>query len=206
MLGFYNYTVVLTYMGMLISFLGITSALNDGIYLSLVCLMLSGVCDMFDGKIASTMDRNSREKSFGIQIDSLSDLICFGMLPAIIVFKISAPGRSAIYICSLYLLAALIRLAYFNVEEEERQRTTTDDRRVYLGLPVTSVALFLPLFLCFASFFSLPGDKIGKVVLSIMAIAFLTPFPLKKPKIRGKIALILCGCAELFLIVKTRGL
>ncbi len=205
MLGFYNYTVVLTYMGMLISFLGITSALNGGIYLSLVCLMLSGVCDMFDGKIASTKERSNREKSFGIQIDSLSDLICFGMLPAIIVFKISE-GRSAVYICSIYLLSALIRLAYFNVEEEERQRSTTDERRAYLGLPVTSAALFLPLFLSSAIFFSLPGDKIGKAVLLAMAVAFLTPFPLKKPAIRGKIALLLCGCAELFLIVKVRGL
>lgn len=206
MLGFYNYTVVLTYTGMLISFLGITSALNNKIHLSLICLMLSGVCDMFDGKIASTMDRNSREKSFGIQIDSLSDLICFGMLPAIIVFRISEPGRSAVYICSAYLLSALIRLAYFNVEEEERQRGTTDERRIYLGLPVTSAALFLPLFLSFAIFFSLPGDKIGKAVLLAMAVAFLTPFPLKKPAIRGKIVLLLCGCAELFLVFKVRGL
>ncbi len=206
MLGFYNYTVVLTYMGMLISFLGITSALNDGIYLALVCLMLSGVCDMFDGKIASTMDRNRKEKSFGIQIDSLSDLICFGMLPALIVFKISPESRTAVYICAAYLLSALIRLAYFNVEEEERQRGTEEERRAYLGLPVTSAALFLPLSISFALFFSLPSDKIGKAVLLAMAVAFLTPFPLKKPAMKGKIALLLCGCAELFLVFKVRGL
>lgn len=206
MLGFYNYTVVLTYMGMLISFLGITSALNDGIYLALVCLMMAGVCDMFDGKIASTMDRSRKEKSFGIQIDSLSDLICFGMLPALIVFKISPESRTAGYICAAYLLAALIRLAYFNVEEEERQRGTEEERRAYLGLPVTSAALFLPLSISFALLFSLPSDKIGKAVLLAMAVAFLTPFPLKKPAMKGKIALLLCGCAELFLVFKARGL
>lgn len=206
MLGFYNYTVILTYLGMVISFLGITASLNGGLHLALVCLMISGVCDMFDGKIASTMERDRREKSFGIQIDSLSDLICFGVLPAIIVFQISSESRSMVYICALYLLAALIRLAYFNVEEEERQRSTESSRVSYLGLPVTAAALFLPLFLCFAIFFSLPTDRIGKAVLAAMGIAFLTPFPLKKPALKGKMALLICGCAELFLIFKVRGL
>ena len=57
--------------------------------MALLCLMFAGFCDMFDGKIASTMKRTKQEKRFGIQIDSLSDLICFGALPALIVFHLS---------------------------------------------------------------------------------------------------------------------
>ena len=53
--------------------------------------MIAGLCDMFDGKIASTMERTRQEKRFGVQIDSLSDLICFGVLPALIVY--SGGGR-----------------------------------------------------------------------------------------------------------------
>ena len=55
MLGYYNYTVVLTYMGMLTAFTGILMACNGNINGALVCLMLSGVCDLFDGPIALSL-------------------------------------------------------------------------------------------------------------------------------------------------------
>ena len=85
LLGFYNYTVILTYLGMLIAFSGITFAINGDMHNALICLLLAGVCDMFDGKIASTKERTRQEKRFGIQIDSLSDLIAFGVLPALLI-------------------------------------------------------------------------------------------------------------------------
>ena len=89
MLGIYNYTVILTYLGMLSGFAGILFLLNGNVRGALICLMISGVCDMFDGKVASTKkDRTRSEKRFGIQIDSLSDLICFGVLPALIVYSV----------------------------------------------------------------------------------------------------------------------
>ena len=54
MLGVYNYTVVLTYIGMLVSFLGITFAFQGSFPGALLCLIIAGLCDMFDGKVAST--------------------------------------------------------------------------------------------------------------------------------------------------------
>ena len=69
MLGFYNYTVVLTYVGMLTAFFGVVFAIHGSIEQALLCLMISGFCDMFDGLIASTMkNRTRRQKNFGIQI------------------------------------------------------------------------------------------------------------------------------------------
>ena len=86
MLGIYNYTVILTYLGMLSGFAGILFAFEGQLWAALGCLMFSGVCDMFDGKVASTKKERTRsEKRFGIQIDSLSDLVCFGVLPSVIV-------------------------------------------------------------------------------------------------------------------------
>lgn len=90
LIGFYNYTVILTYIGMLIGFMGIMLVLKNNHVWALICLMIAGVCDMFDGTIASTKkDRTKDEKSFGIQIDSLSDLICFGVLPSVWVMSMS---------------------------------------------------------------------------------------------------------------------
>ena len=72
MLGVYNYTVILTYIGMLSGFSGILCAFEGNVVWAIVCLMISGVCDMFDGKVASTKQERSRsEKRFGIQIDSV---------------------------------------------------------------------------------------------------------------------------------------
>lgn len=61
MLGFYNYTVILTYIGMLVGFSGVTFALNGDPKTAMICLMVAGVCDMFDGKIASTRSRTKRK-------------------------------------------------------------------------------------------------------------------------------------------------
>ncbi|MDE6736663.1 MAG: CDP-alcohol phosphatidyltransferase family protein, partial [Treponemataceae bacterium] len=123
MLGVYDYTVVLTYVGTIFAFLGIGYAVDGKghLFTALVCLMVSGFCDMFDGKIASTKkNRTIKEKKFGVQIDSLSDLVCFGVLPAVFVYQMRIGSKRECAVAAFYLLCGLIRLAYFNVEEEER--------------------------------------------------------------------------------------
>ena len=123
LIGFYNYTVILTYIGMLIGFMGIMLVLKNNHVWALICLMIAGVCDMFDGTIASTKkDRTKDEKSFGIQIDSLSDLICFGVLPSVWVMSMSDKLGVLSFIPCLFILCGLIRLAYFNVDEANHQR------------------------------------------------------------------------------------
>ena len=85
MLGVYDYTVVLTYVSVLISMGGMLFSVNGYPRMAIVCLALSGFCDMFDGKIARTKkNRTEVEKKFGIQIDSLADIICFGVGPTLI--------------------------------------------------------------------------------------------------------------------------
>lgn len=201
MLGFYNYTVVLTYFGMLISFLGISFTMAGNIHSALICLMISGLCDMFDGAVASTKSRTPQEKRFGIQIDSLSDLVCFGVLPALIVYQAASGLAVVFYIAGLYALCALIRLAFFNVDEEERQNQTQATRKVYRGLPVTAAALILPALFCVCRLLSWPLRIAAPVALLLMAAAFLTPFPLKKPALPGKLSIVVCGGVELLLIL-----
>lgn len=202
MLGVYNYTVILTYIGMLTGLAGIGLALRGGLPWALLCLLLAGLFDMFDGTIASTKkDRTPQEKRFGVQIDSLSDLVCFGVLPAAIVFA-AAHGRAvAAVVSGLYALCALIRLAWFNVDEEERQDTAAGGRTHYLGLPVTTVALFLPTLLGLARLASWHLGALGAGLLAVMAVAFLLPFKLAKPGLAGKLVMLLIGCTELVVVL-----
>ena len=198
MLGFYNYTVILTYIGMLVGFAGVTHAMRGDVHTALLCLMVSGVCDMFDGAIASTMERTKQEKRFGVQIDSLSDLVCFGVLPAVIVCASEGAGTAVRFLAGLYLLCALIRLAWFNVDEEERQDQESGSRTVYYGLPVTTAALLLPAMMELGG---RRGHALAPPLLLVMAAAFLTPFKLRKPHLTGKAVMLLCGVAELALLL-----
>lgn len=105
LLGYYNYTVILTYVGLLAGFSGILAALEGSYRSAMLCLMTAGFCDMFDGAIASTRKRTEQEKCFGIQIDSLCDLVCFGVLPAVLVYCMgsapSARAASPLFMCSV---------------------------------------------------------------------------------------------------------
>ncbi|MDO5134710.1 MAG: CDP-alcohol phosphatidyltransferase family protein [Eubacteriales bacterium] len=145
MLGFYNYTVVLTYVGLGISIVGMTRAMEGDFRWAVLCLAIAGLCDLFDGKIARTKeDRTKEEKSFGIQIDSLCDVVCFGAFPIILCYCLGVRGTLGVGILALYGMASVIRLGYFNVMEEKRQGETEECRQCFQGLPITSMSLILP--------------------------------------------------------------
>lgn len=188
-IGYYDYTVILTYCGMLTAVTGIFLSLHEYYWSAILCLMIAGVCDIFDGAVASTKDRNRSEKDFGIQIDSLSDLISFGVLPAVFVYMITGQSPAAGVICAGYVLCALIRLAYFNVLEEERQRVSTERRKIYLGLPVTAAAALLPIAYLIFHYGLIMRSAVFPVMLFLLGTGFLTPFEIRKPAIIGKIAI-----------------
>ncbi len=202
MVGIYNYTVLMTYFGVVSAVVGIGLAMYGRTSMAIVCLMISGFCDLFDGSIAKTRKRNEQEKKFGIQIDSLADMICFGVLPAAIGFSIGLTKWYEAAVLVLFVLAALIRLAYYNVTEDELQFNEKTSRQYYDGLPVTTVALLVPLIYTLR-----PVMKNGFLLLYVIcllmtAVAFLTKFKVRKLGLKGMIAAACCGAVVLvFLII-----
>lgn len=206
MIGFYNYTVILTYISLISSFIGITQLFKGNFLFSVFCLIISGGCDMFDGPVArSCKKRTEQAKTFGIQIDSLCDLVCFGVFPAILNYsytisindKLAIP---AVAVGALFLLGALIRLGYFNVMEQERQQNTTERREYYQGLPVTSVALFLPIVFIFRNIFPLTVySYILNVFMLGMAVFFVLNIKIRKP--HGLYTLILLAISLVMIMV-----
>ena len=201
-LGIYDYTVILTYISLGISVFGISRALEGDFKVAIFCLALSGLCDMFDGTIASTKkDRTKDEKSFGIQIDSLSDLICFGVLPSVWVMSMSDKLGVLSFIPCLFILCGLIRLAYFNVDEANRQAATSERRSYYLGLPITASALAIPAVYVIGMFFKTPMYETGLIALLIVGICYVLPFHLKKPKFVGELLIVGFGAALFCIII-----
>lgn len=210
MIGFYNYTVILTYIGLATTIFGITHAINGNFMLAIFCLIGSGVCDMFDGVIArSHKTRSESAKKFGIQIDSLCDVICFGAFPAIFNYMYTAKYNPkytlvATIISILFVLGGIIRLGYFNVTEEERQQQTSEPRKYYQGMPITSVAGFLPLLFTFRNrivALDINFAVVLNVFCVILGLLFVLDIPVAKAHKKGIIAMSIAGFAMLTVLI-----
>lgn len=203
MIGFYDYTVVLTYISLLSSVFGMTQAIDGRFRVAIFCLAFSGLCDMFDGKVARTKkERTEDEKLFGIQIDSLCDVICFGIFPVMICYLLGLRGTLSCLALGYYSVCAVIRLGFFNVLETNRQRNEEGANKYYHGLPITSIAVILPLI--FLLSFVLP-TMIFKAILFIMLFVvgslFVIDFKFKKPSNKMCLAMVLVVGAAVGVIV-----
>lgn len=183
-IGFYGPSVVLTYIGLAFAVVGMVLAFLGFIPASVMCLILSGVCDMFDGTVARSCKRTETEKKFGIQIDSLVDTVSFGVFPIVLGICMGFTSRVHTIIYVIYGLAAVIRLAYFNVLAEEKTVINKKKEKIsyYFGLPVTSIAIILP-FTYNLNIFMHPNVfvKAYPLVMLMTAILFVLNIKIKKP-------------------------
>ncbi len=190
-LGFYDYTVVLTYISLGISVFGITMALEGNFRMAIFCLALSGLCDMFDGKIARTKkNRTEDEKNFGIQIDSLCDVVCFGVFPAMICYCLGVNTPAGVAALIFYSIASVIRLAYFNVTEAKRQTQTEENRKYYQGLPITSMAIILPFLYLMRRYYMIHFLIVIHIAVIIVGLLFILNIKVKKPQKPVRILLV----------------
>lgn len=203
MIGFYDYTVVLTYLSLVISTVGMTQAIHGRFKTAIVCLAVSGLCDMFDGKIARTKkNRTEDEQAFGVQIDSLCDMVCFGAFPALICYLLGVRGFLGLSVIGLYVVASVVRLAFFNVMEMKGALVSEDGQRFYRGLPITSIAVALPMVFLFQFFLSTKAFVICLyLLLLIVGGLFVADFQLRKPTNKELAALVAMVAVALSIIV-----
>lgn len=205
MIGYYNYSVILTYCGLGAAIYGMIQAMEGNPRVAILCLMICGICDAFDGAIARTCKRTEDAKNFGIQIDSLCDLICFGVFPAVIGYGLGIRSLFG-YLCMFYfILAAVIRLGYFNVQELNRVQTEEGKRVYYLGLPVTNVALLIPCCMLIDIFTKHSFIRFYNIALLVLGTAFLTKFKVKKLYMKGLTVVAAFGLIVFYLIFKYGG-
>ena len=205
-IGYYNYTVLLTYLGLSSAVVGMVEAMKHDYKYALICLLICGVCDMFDGMIARTCKTRSEDaKSFGVQIDSLCDVICFGVFPVVIGYSL-CPADWFTILCSVFfVLAAVIRLGFFNVQEINRVENNEGKREYYLGLPVTASALIMPAVALVTSLNSVNWAYLYPVCLALTGIANITRFRVKKPYLAGIVFMLIIGALIFYLTCRFGG-
>lgn len=182
LIGFYDYTVILTYVSLISALLGMGLASHGHFTAAICCLMVSGLCDAFDGIVArSKKGRTEDEQNFGIQIDSLCDCISFGVFPAVLCYHMGVRTAAGVVILMLYVLCAVIRLAFFNVLEAKRQQQEAGANKYYRGMPVTTISMLLPPVYLLYFVMSAPSfTLLLHIVMALCAFLFVLDFSVKK--------------------------
>lgn len=222
MIGYYDYTVWLTYISLISAGIGIFSALNGTghPFIGMVFLLISGLCDAFDGRVARMKkNRTEMQCDYGVQIDSLADLVAFGVLPASIgvsmlrsfeitngydIRSLAVRGANlGLYtILVFYVLAALIRLAYFNcLEAERKRRGETGANKEYKGVPVTSAAVVFPTVLLIQYFTPKDIFPVYFIFTFLLGLFFILPIRVKKPGTRGILIMVAIGAVDLLILL-----
>jgi len=180
-IGKWNKSVILTYIGLIISVFGIyLSFTNDNILLAFSCLLVAGVCDLFDGVIARRCKRTKEEKEFGIELDSLVDVVNFVALPIVLLINLGLTEIYHIIIYMFFVIAGVARLAYFNITLEEKNKS--EPVKYYHGLPVTFIAMILPIAHLLTYLFGIKDFTIYyAIILSVTGLLNILNINIKKP-------------------------
>ncbi len=204
MLGYYNYTIWLTCLGMASAIAGISFSLEGKPTCAVACLMFAGFCDSVDGMVARTKkDRTVEEQHFGIQLDSLCDIVSFGLFPSVLCYTLGVQGIAGNLVLIFYCGCGIIRLAWFNMLEECRTEEK-DSKRYYHGLPITFMSAILPLVYLLRIW--LPDQAFVPALygmLIVTALLYILDFPMPRTKpvvaaglmLTDIIALLICVSA-----------
>ena len=193
-LGYYNKSVILTYIGAAAAISGMALSFIGEMKYAMLCLIVCGVSDLFDGMIARRCKRSDAEKEFGIQIDSLTDMVSFAVFPVVLSVAMGNTEWYHTLIYIIYVLAAITRLGFFNVSA-----STETGTKFYTGLPVTFASLIVVSAYIIGSIFSIT-QIILPVCLFVTALLFVLKIKIAKP--RG-IAYLLLGLLAIGLAVAT---
>jgi len=202
MIGVFDYTSLFTFLGTLCGmfsiYFSLTGKLNYGVFF----LLIAGFFDSMDGFVArSKKNRTEWEKKYGAELDSLSDVICFGVAPTMIAFQIANGNYVLEGLSFLYLLTAISRLAWFNVDEMERRKKEKTSRKYYTGLPVTPSSIIFPTLYLFHNIEYFSYLYIG--VLLIVAILQISKIQVPHLKWKGQLICTIYGITILILLIWT---
>lgn len=197
-IGVYNLANFVTLLGLASAVVACFSASSD-IRLAVCMFLFSGLCDMFDGRIArGAGSRTRKEKVFGIQIDTVCDMVSFGIAPVVIAYSCGFDRWYDIAAYIVYAACAAIRLAYFNMQAIEE--TADLNMKAFTGVPVPFSCMVIPPLMILRSLVEsdLIVNAAFDLVFLLVGMAFILNVKIKKLNIPQSIVLI---CFELVCVV-----
>lgn len=181
----------LTYLSLLAGIMAIGTSLAGRSGAAGALIALAVIADTFDGRFARMFDRSSEEREIGVQLDSLSDAIAFGIAPCICLAGLTPGGPGAAPIAwwmatFVFSACAITRLAFYNVTHETAAG--------FIGLPVPVAALVAASVLLLT-----PSSTAAAVAILLTSAAMVMPLPVPRPTGYGLATFVLWPLA---LVVK----
>ncbi len=159
---------MVTLLGLCVGLTSMRMAIEGRFEYAWIAIAGAAVLDGIDGRMARLLKASSR---FGAELDSLSDFVCFGVAPAVVLYLWGFETASSLgwIVVLVFALAAALRLARFNVALDDRSKPIWENA-FFVGIPVPAgaILLLLPLYL---QGLGLPKSWMVLPLLSVYAIA-----------------------------------
>jgi CDP-diacylglycerol--serine O-phosphatidyltransferase len=164
--GIYLLPNAITLCGMFAGFFSIIASVNGKFTVAAWAIVLAGVFDGLDGWVARMTNTSSR---FGVELDSLADVISFGVAPAVLSFiwALSPFGRVGWAVAFLFTACGALRLARFNVQKE------TEEKKTFTGMPIPAAAGVISAIVIFYANMEWVPDKSYFVLIIVILLSFL---------------------------------
>ena len=166
-----------TLVGVCIGLTSIKFAFDERFGLAIICIIVAGLIDGLDGRIARLIQGTSK---VGKELDSLTDVISFGVAPAFIMYfwQLNTLGRVGWLICLIYVICVALRLARFNVSSET-QSSWKDNFFEGVPSPAGGILVLTPLIISLSGFdyFKLNYDIIVPVFFILTSFLLISKFP-----------------------------
>lgn len=193
--GVYLFPNLITTAGLFAGFYAIVAAMKTHFEPAAIALFIAVIMDSLDGRIARLTGTQS---AFGAQYDSLSDMVCFGITPALVVYSwvLHDLGKIGWLIAFMYVAATGLRLARFNLSSEDV------DNKFFIGLPCTSAAAVVAGMVWVGTDFAVTGKRISEIAalvviaLSLLMVSNLRYYSFKELDLKGNVPFI-----SIFLVV-----
>lgn len=175
-IGQYRFCDIITMCGTLSAVIGIILSICEFEVTPFILLFLCSIFDSIDGLFARKRKNTEFETTYGVELDSLSDMISFGVFPVIIAINTGGLDIMCVII-PIYVLCGLIRLAYFNT----LNITKTNEKGYFRGVPITTIAFIYPLvYLLTLINFDIYAYA-EAILFAVMSILFIANIKVKKP-------------------------
>ncbi|MBQ6042666.1 MAG: CDP-alcohol phosphatidyltransferase family protein [Clostridia bacterium] len=201
-IGYYNLANFITLTGLASSVVAICLAGAGHYEFAVIAMLIAGVSDMFDGRVARHANREDvKAKMFGIQIDTVCDMVSFGITPAVIAYMLGCNKWYDYILFVIYAACGAIRLAYFNMQAI----TETEDLslKTFTGVPIPTICFVLPVLVMMLKYIDpCVMGWVFRAAYLILGLLFISKLKIKKPGVAVMIGiLVICVAAIVALLV-----
>lgn len=153
---------LLTTAGLFAGFYAIVAGIKGNFEASAIAIYVAMIMDGLDGRVARL---TGTESQFGAHLDSLSDMVCFGITPALVVYSwgLQYLGKFGWLSAFFYTAATALRLARFNTY-------SLSDKKFFIGLPCPAAAATVAGMVWIGVDFAIPGKRISELVAGVTLV------------------------------------